>query len=82
MNVTLPARTAVDLYAVTGIAVGTQLKVSNLTTQDVRLSTTEAGLVNDHVVMGMYSAATNETGDAEAWAICVGGGGVNVREIV
>ena len=39
MNVTLPQRIAVDLYIATGITVGAQLKVTNLTTGAVRLST-------------------------------------------
>lgn len=80
-NVVLPKQTAVDLYVATGITVGVQIKVSNLTTGDVRLSISEAGLVNDHVPLGPYAQAINDTGDAGAWALSTGGGGVNVVEV-
>lgn len=80
-NVDLPARTAVNLYAATGFTVGVQLKVTNLTTRDVRLSTTSPGLVNDHVPIGPYTQAKNDVGDPGAFALCVGGGGVNVEEV-
>ena len=79
-NVTLPRGVAVDLYAATGITPGVQLRVGNLSTSDVRLSTSEAGLVNDHRVMGPYQAAENDLGDLQAWALSVTGGGINVRE--
>lgn len=80
MNVKLPKRTAVDLYAATGITVGNKIKVSNLTTGDARLSESEAGLVNDHVPLGPYAQALNDLGDPGAWALSTGGGGVNVVE--
>ncbi len=82
MNVTLPARTAVDLYAATGITVGTQLKVTNLTTGDVRLSVSESGLVDNHIPLNAYEQALNDAGDAGAWATCGIGGGVNVQGVV
>ncbi len=78
MNVDLPRNTPVDLYAATGITVGVQLRVSNLTTGDVRLSTSEAGLVDNHVPITGYEQAVNSVGDAGAWALSTGGGGVNV----
>ena len=80
-NEALPRRVAVDLYAATGITVGNQIRVTNLTTGDVRLSTSEAGLVNDHVPLKPYAQALNEVGDTGAWALSTGGGGVNVKEI-
>lgn len=80
-NVKLPKRTVVDLYAVTGITVGNQIKVTNLTTGDVRLSTSEAGLVNDHIPIGPYTQALNDVGDLGAFALSTGGGGVNVQEV-
>jgi hypothetical protein len=80
MNVNLPPNTPVDLYAATGITVGARLKVNNLSTGDVRLSISEAGLLNNHIPLGPYECATNETGDTGAWALTVGGGGLNVRE--
>lgn len=82
MNVILQARIAVDLYAATGVTVGTQLKVTNLTTGDVRLSTSEAGLADNHVPLNAYKQALNDSGDSGAWALSTGGGGVNVEEIV
>lgn len=82
MNVLLPARTPVDLYSATGIPVGTKIRVSNLTTNDVRLSVSQLGLSNDHIVMKPYEQACNNTGDTGAWASCTGEGGVNVSEVI
>lgn len=79
MNVDLPARTTVDLYAATGITVGLQIKVTNLTTRDVRLSESSPGIVNNHIPIGPYTQAQNDVGDPGAFALCVGGGGVNVE---
>jgi hypothetical protein len=47
-NVTLPPKTAVDLYAATGISVGTTITASNLGVGDRRISASEAGLQNDY----------------------------------
>lgn len=82
MNVTLPRNTPVDLYAETGITVGTQLKVSVIGAGDVRLSDNEAGLTSDHITMKTYECATNDAGDAGAWALSMSGSGVNVKEVV
>lgn len=82
MNVSLPANIPVNLYSTTGITVGKVLKVSNLTTYDVRLSTSSAGLANNHVPLKPYGQATNDVGDTGAWALCIGNGGVNVEEVV
>ncbi len=82
MNVPLPARTPVNLYTATGIDVGTQLRVTNLTTSDVRLAETEEGLTNNHIPLNAYSQATNNASDVGAWAMCTSGGGLNVREVV
>lgn len=81
MDVTLPSRTNVDLYAVTGFDVNKRLKVTNLATNDVRLSTTEAGLINDHVPLKPYGVGFNETTDVTAWATCSSGGAINVQEV-
>lgn len=81
MNVTLPPRTTVDLYAATGITVGTQLKVSVIGAGDVRLSDSEAGLTSNHVTVKTYTGATNESGDAGAWALSVSGSALNVKEV-
>lgn len=82
MNVILEARTPVDLYLATGITVGTQLRVTNLTTGDVRLSESEVGLNNDHIPLNAYEQAVNETTDVGAWASSTRTGGVNVKEVV
>lgn len=81
MNVTLPSRTPVDLYATTGITVGAQLKVSVNGAGDVRLSDSEAGLVTDHIVLKCYDCAQNDAGDTGAWALSVSGSGLNVKEV-
>ncbi len=81
MNVTLPARTPVDLYAATGFTIGAQLTSINLTSGDVRLSVLESELTSDHVVIGPYMSATNDDGDAGAWAMSVSGGSINVKEV-
>lgn len=80
-NVTLPAKTPVDLYAATGITVGNKLRVTNLTTGDVRLSTSQVGLNTDHVPLNAYEQALNDTGDVGAWAVSSTGGGVNVKGV-
>ena len=85
MNVTLPARTWVDLYDATGIAVGTQIDVVNLTPNDVRLASTaaEPTIDDDHIPLIFRSAkGRNDVGDPGAWAMCVGGGGISVQESV
>lgn len=81
MNVTLPARTPVNLYTATGITVGAQLKVSVIGAGDVRLSESEAGLTSNHVTVKTYTSATNDAGDAGAWALSMSGSGVNVKEV-
>ena len=82
MNVTLPQRIAVDLYIATGITVGAQLKVTNLTTGAVRLSISEQGLIDDHIPLNAYVQAKNDAGDAGAWAMSTGGGGINVVQVL
>ncbi len=80
MNVKLPGRTPVDLYAATGITVGTRLIAVNQTTGDVRLSTSEAGLQSDHIPLKPYATLTNDAGDTGAWAMTTIVGSINVRE--
>lgn len=81
MNVNIPENQIVNLYAVTGFAVGTQLKVSVIGAGDVRLSDSEAGLTSDHITMKTYECATNDAGDTGAWASSMSGSGVNVKEV-
>lgn len=83
-NVTLPAETYVDLYAATGISTLSQLKVTNLTPNDVRLysSVAEPTVNDDHFpcLFGRGSVV-NDAADTAAWAFCIGGGAVDVKEV-
>ena len=83
-NVTLPKRTWVDLYDATGITPGTQIQVMNITPNDVRLAATalEPTPPYDHVpLLFGRGSLVNETTDAGAWALCLAGGAVDVREV-
>lgn len=85
MNVKLPAKTFVDLYAATGFTVGTKLKVKNLTPDSVRLFSTAAEPLptDDHYPCEFRECpVTNEDTDLGAWAMSVTGGGVDVQEVV
>ena len=79
-NVTIPANTAVDLYAASSISPGTQITVTNITTADIRLSDSESGVDNDYIVLNAYEQAINTAGDSDAYAFSAGGGAVNVKE--
>ena len=82
MNVELPVGQNVDLYTETGIAIGTQLIVSNITPNDVRLYPTQnAPTITDHhfPIFMRGDSARNAVTDPGAWAMCVGGGAVDVR---
>lgn len=80
MIITLSPNTAVDLYSVTGIAVGTQLHVQNITGSRVRLSTSQSGLSDNYNVMDNTIPWVNKTTDTGGWAICtVGYCDINVR---
>ena len=84
-NVILPGNTFVDLYAATGIAVGTPINVINITPQDVGLFSTElAPNPSDDKVNLSYGpmSFTNDSGDLGAWGVCIGfGGAVDVKEV-
>ena len=83
MNVELPEGTWVNLYAATGIVVGVQIDVVNLTPNDCRMASTaaEPTVSDDHVpLLFGRGKVQNDVGDAGAWALCVGGGGVDVKE--
>lgn len=82
-NVTLPARTWVDLYAATGFTVGVQIETINLTPNDVRLAATaaEPTVSDGHIPLPYRSGkGVNDAGDPGAWALCVAGGAIDVRE--
>lgn len=77
-NVTLQPNTPVELYAASGIAPGTQIRVSNISGADVRLAPSEAGCQNDYVVLNTRIQATNKASETEAWAFSTSAAGVNV----
>lgn len=83
VNVVLPRNQWVDLYDETGITVGSQINSVNLTANDVRLAATanEPTVTDDHVILAFRAGvAQNDTGDPGAWALCVGGGAIDVEE--
>ena len=72
-----------DLYASTGIAVGTKITALNITPNDVRLASTagEPTPTTDHVpVLFGRGKGINDVGDPGAWAMCIGGGAVDIKE--
>lgn len=81
-NVILPAETYVDLYAATGIAVGVQIKVVNLSPNTVQLFSTAATPVpsDDVFPLPFRGIATeNDAGDPGAWARSISSGAVDVK---
>lgn len=82
-NVILPDRTWVDLYAATGITVGNLISVINITPDDVKLAFSElVPTTNDDIVPLLFGRGSghNDFGDPGAWALCNGGGAINVNE--
>ena len=81
-NIPLPASTWVDLYAATGITVGTQLLVQNQSTQSCKIyagATPPADLtVNTAAFKTLpgWQEAKNTDGDTGAWAISLAGDGL------
>lgn len=76
----IPENSYVNLYAESGITVGTRIVVQNVTSADIRLfstSSTPTGL-NDWKLLQPGKQMINETGDVGAWAYCVGDAGVTV----
>lgn len=83
MIVTLPARTPVDLYDATGIAVGVQIIVTNVTPNDARVYESAASPVvtDSHfpVTYRGFSVLSDST-PVGAWGLSVAGGSVDVKE--
>lgn len=81
-NVVLPPSVWVDLYAAPGTpSVGTAIDVVNITPNDARLvsSAAEPAGTDDHIpVLFRGSCVKNNAADPGAWALCVGGGAVDV----
>ena len=83
--VKLPAGTWVDLYAATGINVGVQLDVVNITPDDVKLASTaaEPTPTDPHLPLIFNSGkAISDQSNLGAWALSVSGGAINVRKHV
>ena len=79
-NVPLTKGVATDLYAASGIAVGTKLNIQNLTCDVLNLSTTQSGLSNDYRVLMLMNEASNLASDPGAWAVSLSNtGSINVR---
>ena len=86
MNIVLVKGVATNLYAATGITVGTQIRVQNQSEQLVTLSDSSAGLARDAtgdcVTVRPFKSATNKASAAGAWAkaetgVCL----INVVEV-
>lgn len=82
-NVNLPANTWVDLYTATGLSVGTQIRVLNITSRPVRLASTASTPTtsDDHVPLPFNTTKINNTTDLGAWALSISGGAVDVQEV-
>ena len=84
-NVILPVRTVVNLYAASGIAVGTKVRVQNITSDIVRVhvGATSPNMATSGTSL-LYPSQTgeNQTGDSGLWAWSVTGGAVQVVEVV
>lgn len=74
-NVTIPPNIWVDLYGLTGLAVGTQLTIENVGVCDVHLAVQALQPAPDHTAYNVVKRAPsvnlqNTEGDAGAWAYC------------
>jgi hypothetical protein len=80
-NITIPEQTWVDLYAASGIAIGTQILVQNIGACDIYLTSQASQPTDDtaHQIIKRSQFAINDAGDTGAWAYCREGGLVNVR---
>lgn len=79
-NASIPQNDWVDLYALTGLAVGTQLTIENSGVCDVYLAVQATKPDKDHSAYNIVKRAPsvnvqNTEGDAGAWAYCQGGKG-------
>lgn len=87
-NIKLPANTWVDLYAASGIIVGTQIVVKNLSTVGVKLNAqaltptqTDANTdeTGSYSPLGSFDSSVNDSGDTGAWAYSHSLGLVSVK---
>lgn len=87
MNLVLVKGVATDLYAATGIASGTQIRVQNQSEQLLTLADSSAGLARDStgdcLTVRPFESATNAASATGAWAKAETGNClVNVRAVV
>ena len=90
-NIKLPANTWVDLYDATGIDVGTQIVLQNLSSVHVKLHTSatqpsdvdaESNELGSFNRIGSYGSIVNDSGDSGAWAYAHSDGLVNVKVFI
>jgi hypothetical protein len=75
-DVALPANEWVDLYAATGITVGTQINVQNVGASDFRIATSAAAPVSERgeIIEPRKFPWQNSAGESGAWALSKFGG--------
>lgn len=88
-NIKLPANTWVNLYAASGILVGTQITVKNLSTVGVKLNAqagtptqadAESNENGSYAPLNSFDSSINDSGDTGAWAYSHSVGLVSVKE--
>jgi len=72
-RITIPDDVWVDLYAASGIPVGTQITVHNVGNDEVFLSTKATQPTEIGLPVKPYQSSTNEAGDSGAWAFAPNG---------
>ena len=80
--VKLPDSIFVNLYVATGIPIGTKLVATNITPNDVNLyHSLNQPTKNDAHVPLIYGRdkGVNDINDVGAWAICIGGGAIDIK---
>lgn len=84
--VTLPAGTWVDLYAATGVTVGTQLDVQNIGSELIYLHTGATAPTetpgDEFTLLLPFDHSENNSGDSGAWAYCESNGRVSAQRVV
>lgn len=82
-NIRIPSKIHVDLYAASGIAVGTQIIVTNVGSNEAVLYTAaaahEGAFPPGYIPIRPYEEKTNDTGDAGEFAYSTLGTTFNVR---
>lgn len=86
LNITITENRWVDVYALSGVAVGTAISVDNVGDCDISLAVQAAQPAQDHDAFAVVKRAgppyRNSSGDSGAWAFCQGSDGkLNVRAL-